>query len=118
MSIFANKVERDSTGVQVTAVTNFVDLGELTGVQVSGCYNSATWLKGVQLSLVNRTQGYFKGLQFGLLNMCEGEVDGSIGSAGVQIGLLNMRGGENVKWYAKVIPGIAIRRPLKEAVRE
>jgi|GEM_PF-2231818 len=114
--------------------------GNVKGVSFSGFVNYASestgWahgtfvnvitenLKGIASGLVVRVRGAARGLMLSCIGICnsfEGVMIGAINicndkSQGIQIGLLNIR--TDAPWYAKVVPGIAIRTNGKPGLKK
>ncbi len=106
-----NTIFGDMRGAQVSRISNKF-IGNMDGVQAA-VFENVVWgrMKGLQLALLTNDADSFKGVQLSLLmNVCRDSDTAE--STGVQAGLFNMRLGEHVRWYAKAIPLIAVRRPL------
>lgn len=100
-------VRESYSGAQVS-LRNICD-GQMNGVQISLCANYALDLRGGQIAVFNSAERA-TGVQIGGFNLIE---DTEAQSTTLQMGLLNFRLGKETPWYAKCLPGIALRFPKR-----
>jgi len=105
LNIGAVNTIEEFNGVSIAFAGNLCEtFGSDNGIIIGGILNLLsidTDVNGVICSSLLNICGKLNGLMLGLINIINGP------STGIQIGLLNIR--IDAQWYAKVIPGIAIR---------
>lgn len=101
-------VRESYSGVQLSLRN--ISNGPINGAQVSLWANYAQNLRGGQVAIVN-TSEQARGAQIGGINFLL--EDEGPKSTVLQVGLLNFRLGNGTPWYAKCLPGIALRFPKR-----
>ena len=112
----ATRLEEGLYGTATSLVANVVKNADANGFLASGGINYISsdgefrgYLNGMSIAPVNHAKR-LRGVQFGAVNSAGDD------SYGVQFGILNYCVGR--PWYAKFIPGIAIRTGPKKKVAE